>query len=86
MTSNSSRRSSDEQSRNHAQSYHIRSTRLIARDIQVNIRHFKRRIAYLESQALDLVLHDEPLKRAYQRLCSTPGIAQTSGPCGSWPS
>ena len=32
----------------------------------------------MESQALDLVLHDEPLKRAYQRLCSTPGIAQTS--------
>ena len=26
-----------EQSRRHAQSYHIRSTRLIARDIQVNI-------------------------------------------------
>ena len=67
-----------EQSRNHAQSYHIRSTRRIARDIQVNIRHLKRRIAYLEDQALDLVLHDETLKRAYQRLCSTPGIAQTS--------
>ena len=57
-----------EQSRNHAQSDHIRSTRRIARDIQVNIRHLKRRIAYLEDQALDLVLHDETFKRAYQRL------------------
>ena len=40
--------------------------------------HLKRRIAYLEDQALDLVLHDETQKRAYQHLCSTPGIAQTS--------
>ncbi len=67
-----------EQSRSHAQSDPIRSTRRIARDIQVNIRPLKRRIAYLEDQALKLVLHDETQKRAYQHLCSVPGIAQTS--------
>ena len=69
---------SREQSRSHAQSYHIRSTHLIARDIQVHIRHLKRRIASLEGQALKFVLQDETQKRAYQHLCSTPGIAQTS--------
>ena len=67
-----------EQNRRHAQDYHIKSTRLIAHDIQVNIRHLKRRIAFLEDQALKLVLQDETLKRAYQHLCSVPGIAQTS--------
>ena len=69
---------SREQNRHHAQDYHVKSARLIARDIQVNIRHLKRRIAYLEDQALKLVLQDETQKRAYQHLCSVPGIAQTS--------
>ena len=57
---------SREQSHSHAQGYHTRSTRLIARDIQVNIRYLKRRIAYLEGQALDLVLQDETQKRSPQ--------------------
>ena len=74
---------SREQSRSHAQSYHIRSTRLIARDIQVHIRHLKRRIAYLEDQALKLVLHDETPKRAYQRLCTTPSKPSAATPLHS---
>ena len=69
---------SREQNRHHAQDYPVKRARLITRDIQVNIRHLKRRIAYLEDQALKLVLQDEPQKRAYQHLCSVPGIAQTS--------
>ena len=44
-----------ERNRSHAQGYPIRNTRLIARDIQVHIRHLKRRIKYLEAQALDLI-------------------------------
>ena len=67
-----------EHSRAHAQGYHINSTGLIARDMAVHIRHLKRRIPYLEDQALDLVMQDKVLRRAYQRLCSVTGIAQTS--------
>ena len=44
-----------ERNRSHAQGYPIRNTHLIARDIQVHIRHLKRRIKYLEAQALDLI-------------------------------
>ena len=69
---------SREQNRHHAQDYPVKRARLITRDIQVTIRHLKRRIAYLEDQALKLVLQDETQKRAYQHLCSVPGIAQTS--------
>ncbi len=67
-----------ERNRSHAQGYPIRSTHLIARDIQGHIRHLKRRIQYLQAQALDWVKQDLTLKRAYQRLCSVRGIAQTS--------
>ena len=67
-----------ERNRAHAQDYHIESTRLIARDIQVHIGHLKRRIQYLQAQALELVTQDEELQRAYQHLCSVAGIAQTS--------
>ena len=64
-----------EHSRAHAQGYHIGSTGLIARDMAVHIRHLKRRIPYLQAQALKLIEQDETLQRAYQRLCSVPGIA-----------
>ena len=67
-----------EQSRSHAQDYPIESTRLIARDIAVHIRHLKRRIPYLEDQALELITQDKALRRASQRLCSVTGIAHTS--------
>ena len=67
-----------EHSRAHAQGYPINSTGLIARDMAVPIRHLKRRIQYLEAQALNLIEQDEALQRAYQRLCSVPGIAQKS--------
>ena len=65
-----------EHSRAHAQGYHIGSTGLIARDMAVHIRHLKRRIPYLQAQALKLIEQDETLQHAYQRLCSVPGIAQ----------
>ena len=65
-----------EHSRAHAQGYPIHSTGLIARDMAVPIRHLKRRIPYLEDHALKLIEQDEALQRAYQRLCSVPGIAQ----------
>ena len=67
-----------EHSRAHAQGYPINSTGLIARDMAVHIRHLKRRIPYLQAQALKLIEQDEALQRAYQRLCSVPGIAQKS--------
>ena len=67
-----------EHSRAHAQGYPINSTGLIARDMAVHIRHLKRRIPYLEDHALKLIEQDEALQRAYQRLCSVPGIAQKS--------
>ena len=67
-----------EHNRAHAQGYHINSTGLIARDITVHIDHLKRRIPYLEAQAPKLIEQDEALQRAYQRLCSVPGIAQRS--------
>ncbi len=51
---------------------------VIANDIAVNVRHFARRIAALERQAVALITHDPELQTAYQRLLSVRGIAQTT--------
>lgn len=67
-----------EANRLHAVGYRASTTDLIDRDIQVHIRHMKRRIAHLEEEALVLVLSVPELSAPFQRLLSIPGIAETS--------
>lgn len=52
---------------------------IIRNDIEVNIRHFKRRIKGLEEKAMDLVWKVAPLRQALAHLTSIKGISRTSG-------
>ena len=53
-------------------------SRLVANDIEVNIRHLDRRITRLIAQALKLVRAHRKLRRAHQHLTSVKGIADKS--------
>lgn len=53
-------------------------SRLVANDIEVNIRHLDRRIDRLIRQALDLVKAHAVLRRAHDHLTSVKGIADKS--------
>lgn len=52
---------------------------MVRNDIDVNIRHFDRRIEKLEKKALDLVWEITPLRQALAHLTSVKGISRTSG-------
>lgn len=51
---------------------------LIRNDIEVNIRHLKRRIALLEEKAVDLIWSDDRMRKQLVLLTSIKGIARTS--------
>jgi len=68
-----------EQNRLHADESRKTKDRIIDNDINVNIRHLKKRIATLEAKALETINADESLKRDYTLICSAKGIAKTSG-------
>lgn len=67
-----------ELNRLHAAGATMDTPQVIANDIEVNVRHFERRIAELERHALKLITHNSELKAAYQHLLSVRGIAQTT--------
>src|SRR5262249_9814332 len=52
---------------------------VVRNDIEVNIRHLKRRIDLLTAEAIALVGTDATLKSAFRRLTSVKGIATQSG-------
>lgn len=54
------------------------SSTLVARDIEVNLRHLERRIERLQAQALDLLRATPALARDLELLLSVPGIGTTS--------
>ena len=56
----------------------VTASRVVANDIEVNIRHLTRRIDELTRQATRLVESDEQLRAAYGHLVSVRGIAQKS--------
>ena len=55
-----------------------RELTLIRRDLEVHIGYLQRRIEYLESKALELVLADAQLAATFQLLVSVKGIGTTS--------
>lgn len=57
---------------------HTPTTDPVAQDIQAHIQHLENRIAHLESQARALVESVPALHQPFIRLCSIPGIGQTS--------
>lgn len=67
-----------ERNRLHATSYVIELTNLVRHDIEINIRHLRRRVGLLEEKAYDLVRANPELLGAYRRLTSVRGIARTS--------
>lgn len=50
----------------------------INNDIEINIRHFKKRIVILEEKALEIIKANEILKKKYDLLITIKGIAKTS--------
>lgn len=52
---------------------------VVRNDIEVNIRHFDRRLAKLEQKALDLIWEVPSLRQALAHLTSIKGISRTSG-------
>jgi transposase len=67
-----------ESSRLHAAEHAHEITPLIRRDIEMHLRQLQRHIEKLDDQAFALVTGDAPLRRAYDHLISTRGIARTS--------
>jgi transposase len=67
-----------ERNRLHALGASTESSRLVAQDIAVNVRHLERRSERLTAEALELIAQHAPLQRAFDRLTSTPGIAAVS--------
>ncbi len=50
----------------------------VRNDLEVNIRHLKRRLVRLQAEALDLVNQNPTLRRQFAHLTSIKGIAQAS--------
>jgi transposase len=67
-----------EANRLHAEAYHVGTTALVERDIQVHIRHLERRMVLLEAEGQALVLSVPSLCTPFQRLLSIPGIGEAS--------
>jgi len=64
-----------EKNRLHALTTSASHSRLVARDIEVNLRHLTRRIAQMEAQAVALVGEHTALSEAFSHLTSVKGIA-----------
>lgn len=69
-----------ERSRRHAALRMGEQGRFLVNDLEVNIRHIRRRIAIVENRIEQLVEHAGQLKRRYQQLTSITGIASKTGP------
>ncbi len=54
------------------------SSVVVCHDIELNIRHLKRRIAVIEGKALDLICESPRLSKQLGRLTSIPGVAKAS--------
>jgi transposase len=67
-----------EKNRLHASDYLAAASPVIRRDILVNLRHLKRRIAALAKQAISVVREDPELVRKFNHLVSVKGIARAS--------
>ncbi len=68
-----------EQNRQHTMEYRTSLSKGMWRDIEVNVKHLKRRIELLEKQGLKLISEDEALSRKFKLLTTIKGIAQVSG-------
>lgn len=73
------RMAAQETNRCHAADLVDEVTDVICNDIQVNLRHLRRRTQRLEQQALDLVWQHQQLRADLLRLTSIKGVAKTSG-------
>ena len=67
-----------ELNRRHAYQFRAAVSKGVLQDIEVNIRHLRRRVARLEAQGLALIAATTDLQNAFQRLVSIKGIAATS--------
>lgn len=67
-----------EGNRLHAAEHADEITPLIRRDIATHLRQLERHVEKLDAQAFAVVVADLELKRCYERLISTRGIARTS--------
>jgi transposase len=69
---------SREKNRQHAGEASESGSRVVLNDIEVNIRHLERRIDLMTKHAVDLVKKHTELQRAFKRLTSVKGIAESS--------
>ena len=69
-----------EKSRRHAALRMGKQGKFLVHDIEVNMRHLKRRIEVIESQMLKLVSEEGQLQRQYDQLKSITGIADKIAP------
>ena len=69
---------SQERNRLHAATQSAEGSQLVCRDIEVNIRHFERRIAQLSEQAVAVIRQHHYLREAFDHLLSVRGIATAS--------
>lgn len=53
---------------------------VVAHDTDLNMRHLQRRIKAIEQAALDIVQHDQALKRRLVQMKSITGVADKTGP------
>lgn len=67
-----------ELNRAHAARASADASKVVANDIEVNVRHLQRRIEELERHALELVAQHPPLQRACQHITSVRGFADRS--------
>ena len=67
-----------ELNRRHACRYRSTIAERVLQDLDVNIRHLRRRIARLETQAVSLIASTPQLHNAFQRLTSIKGVAAVS--------
>lgn len=67
-----------EANRRHAGDYGDVSDGFINNDIDINVRHIKKRIEILKEKALKIIQSDEELNKLFKLLVSITGIAETS--------
>ncbi len=67
-----------ELNRRHAYQFRAAVAKWVLQDIEVNIRHLRRRIARLETHGLELIAAKPELQGAFQRLVSIKGVAAIS--------
>ena len=67
-----------ELNRRHAYQFRAAVAKWVLQDIEVNIRHLRRRVDRLEARGLALIASTPDLQKAFQRLVSIKGVAATS--------